>query len=74
MKISRLVALITCSTFFASAATEEAPLVDGLRDLKRLNRELVRMAPKAQAATVALVSKKGNGSGSGVIVAKTDWS
>ncbi len=68
MKISRLIALLTCSTVFAAAATEEAPLVEGLRDLKRLNRELVEMAPKAQAATVALVSKKGNGSGSGVIV------
>lgn len=42
--------------------------MEGLRDLKQLNRQLIGMAPGAREATVALVSKGGNGSGSGVIV------
>lgn len=52
------------------AEIEEAPLVGGLRDLKQLNRHLVAMAPEAQEATVALVSRGGRGSGSGVIVSE----
>ncbi len=65
--ITPLVALGLFS-FVPATALEEAPPVEGLRDLKQLNRQLIGMAPDAQQATVALVSKGGNGSGSGVIV------
>lgn len=49
---------------------ERAPVMEGIKDLKKLNGKLVSMAEKSGAATVALVSVGGNGSGSGVIVSE----
>ncbi|MDA0767317.1 MAG: trypsin-like peptidase domain-containing protein [Verrucomicrobia bacterium] len=51
-------------------APAEAPLVGGLKDLKRLNRDLVGMAEGCGAATVSLISRGGGGAGSGVIVSE----
>jgi len=53
-----------------AAAPSEAPAVEGLKDLKRLNRQLVGMAERCGAATVSLVSRGGGGAGSGVIVSE----
>ena len=52
------------------AGLEEAPLVGGLKDLKRLNRNLVGMAANSAEATVSLMSRGGGGAGSGVIVSE----
>jgi serine protease Do len=47
---------------------ESAPLVSGLEDLNRLDRNLVALAGKASPATVSLMSIGGHGAGSGVVV------
>ena len=47
---------------------ESAALIKDLTDLKRLDQKLVAMADRSAAATVALISTKGMGTGSGVIV------
>jgi serine protease Do len=52
------------------SAQEEAPPVESLKDLKQLNRKLVRMSGPGSAATVALVSSRGGGAGSGVVVSE----
>jgi len=54
----------------AQEAPEQAPLVEGLKDLKKLNRQLVAMAAPAGEATVSLVSRNSGGTGSGVIVSE----
>ena len=55
-----------------SAAREikEAPLVDGLGDLRKLNEKLVSLSQSSAAATVSLVSIGAGGAGSGVIVSQ----
>ncbi|MFT6863148.1 MAG: serine protease Do [Akkermansiaceae bacterium] len=50
--------------------SERAPKVKGFRDLQKLNREIVALSRRAQPATVALVSRDGRGSGSGVVVSE----
>ena len=52
---------------------ERAPVLEGIADLKKLKGKLVGMAERSGAATVALVSVGGNGSGSGVIVSEDGW-
>jgi len=45
---------------------EQAPLVGGLKDLRTLNNQLVKLAERAAPATVSLMG--GHGAGSGVVV------
>jgi serine protease Do len=52
------------------APAQSAPLITGLGDLKQLDHKLVALADKTTAATVSLVSTRGGGSGSGVIVSR----
>ena len=54
----------------SAAELEDGPLVDGLKDLKRLNQKLVGMTERCSEATVALFSLGGGGSGSGVVVSE----
>jgi len=49
---------------------EEGPMVGGLKDLKRLNQKLISMSERCAEATVAIVSKGGGGTGSGVVVSE----
>ena len=55
-----------------SAAREikDAPLVDGLGDLRKLNEKLVTLSKPSAVATVSLVSIGAGGAGSGVIVSQ----
>jgi serine protease Do len=76
-----LIALATASVLPAQAAPDQpgtkamvfkqAPNLKGIGDLETLNDQLVAIAPKVTAATVALISRGGNGGGSGVIVDKS---
>jgi serine protease Do len=63
---------LTIPTLSAAAPPEtaEAPLVENIKDLKKLDRRIVAMAGPSTAATVSLVSKGGGGAGSGVIVSE----
>lgn len=54
----------------AQERPDTAPLIDGLKDLRALNKQLVSIAEPCSKATVALMSRGGAGSGSGVIVSK----
>jgi serine protease Do len=49
---------------------KEAPLVDGLADLRKLSKKLVALSAPSAAATVSLVSTGAGGAGSGVIVSE----
>lgn len=66
----RTLACLALGALALPAADEEAPLVKGLKDLKKLNRQMVGVGERCMEATVALVSRGGNGSGSGVIVSE----
>lgn len=52
----------------AEQNTEQAPLVGGLKDLRQLNNQLIKLAGKAAPATVGL--RGGIGAGSGVVVSE----
>jgi serine protease Do len=68
---SLLACALTASPLLAAPEpprAETAPLVGGMADLKQLDQQLVAMADKSAAATVALISTAGMGSGSGVVV------
>ncbi|MEO1835128.1 MAG: hypothetical protein ABGZ49_06495, partial [Akkermansiaceae bacterium] len=47
---------------------KEAPLVGSLKDLRKLSKQLVAISQSSAEATVSLVSQRGGGAGSGVIV------
>ena len=53
-----------------AGANEEAPLVGGLEDLIELELRMIDVAGQGVDATVALTSRGGSGSGSGVIVSQ----
>lgn len=78
---SKLTILLQVAAFFLAAAfvetktfaqqpVDDAPLVENLKELKDLNRRLVKMAVPGSEATVALISKRGGGAGSGVVVSE----
>lgn len=49
-------------------ARDEAPLVQDLEEVRALSRQMMGVADRCMEATVAVVSRGGSGSGSGVIV------
>ncbi|MCH2063446.1 MAG: trypsin-like peptidase domain-containing protein [Roseibacillus sp.] len=77
---NHLKSLLTISTavlFLAGLAApstaqemKDAPLVEGLGDLRKLNKKLVALSKPSAEATVSLVSTGAGGAGSGVIVSK----
>lgn len=70
LAIGLLMGMASPGVMAAQEGLEEAPLVEGLKDLKKLDRQLVSMATRCGEATVSLVSRGGAGAGSGVIVSE----
>lgn len=71
----KLITITTAGLLFAGLSAsslaqemKEAPLVDSLKDLRKLSTQLVAISESSVEATVSLVSQRGGGAGSGVIV------